>query len=73
MRMRERVPCRATAGVLVVHFVRPSRGQISGVLLTQEMILGVLEASDVCYFAWYYCECTNASYKNTISGSTKRP
>ena len=48
MRMRERVPCRATAGVLVVHFERPSRGQISGVHWTQEVILGVLETSGVC-------------------------
>ena len=32
--VRARVPCRATASVLVVHFVRPLCGQISGVLLT---------------------------------------
>ena len=43
MRVRERVPCRNTAGVLVVHLVRPLRGQISGVLWTQEMNVGVLE------------------------------
>ena len=35
------------------------RGQISGVLLTQEMILGVLEVSDVCSFAWYRWERAN--------------
>jgi hypothetical protein len=32
--------------VLVIHFARPSHGQISGVLLTQAMILGVLDMSD---------------------------
>ena len=61
MRMRERVPCRATAGVLVVHFVRPSRGQILGVLLTQEMILGVLDMSDVRSLVWYNSLLANLS------------
>ena len=46
LRVRERVPCRATAVVLVVHFARPSHGQISGVILIQAMILGVLDMSD---------------------------
>ena len=50
MRIRERMSCRATAGALCVHFEPPSRGQISGVLLIQVMILGVLESSDVCSF-----------------------
>ena len=62
MRMRERVPCRATAGVLVVvHFVRPLRGQISGVLLTQEMILGVLDMSDERSLVWYNSQLANLS------------
>ena len=34
MRDRERVSCRATAGALCVHFVRPSHGQISGAIST---------------------------------------
>ena len=61
MRMREHVPCRATAGVLVVHFERPSRGQISGVLLTQEMILGVLDMSGVRSLVWYNSQLANLS------------
>jgi hypothetical protein len=49
LRVRERVPCRATAVVFVAHFAWPSHGKISGVLLTQAMILGVLDMSDVRY------------------------
>ena len=53
MRERDRASCRATVMHRCVLFERPLRGQISGVLLTQEMILGVLEVSDMCSFAWY--------------------
>ena len=71
-RDRERaraVSCHATPPwlyVLVVHFVRlrASRGQISGVLLTQEMILGVLEPYDVCSIAWYSSQPANLTFQN---------
>ena len=53
MSVRERACCRATAMHRYVLFERCSRGQISGAFLTHVMILGVLEASDVCSFAWY--------------------
>ena len=47
--------CHATppwvSSLYILIFVRASRGQISGVLLTQEMILGVLEPYDVCSIA----------------------
>ena len=64
MRVRERVPCRNTAGVLVVHLVRPLRGQISGVLWTQEMNVGVLEPSDVRSFAWYSSQTAISTFEN---------
>ena len=48
----------------IYHFVRASRGQISGVLLTQEMILGVLEPYDVCSIAWYSSHPANLTFQN---------
>ena len=53
-----------TAGVLVVHLVRPLRGQISGVLWTQEMNVGVLEPSDVRSFAWYSSQTAISTFEN---------
>ena len=58
------VPCHTTVGVLVVHVVRASRGQISGVLLTQEIILCVLEPYDVCSIAWYSSQPANLTFQN---------
>ena len=43
------------------HFEQPSRGQISGAPLTYEMILGVLDTSDMCSFAWYSSQLANWS------------
>ena len=65
MYVRERVPCHTTAGVLIVHFVWPSRGQISDVFLTQAMILSVLDMSDACSHAWCSRKLVNLNVLNT--------
>ena len=54
-------PGRAAMMHRCVLFEQPLRGQISGVLLTQVMILGVLEPSDVCSFVRYGSQLANLS------------
>ena len=48
----------------LLHFVQASRGQISGVRLTQEMILGALEPYDVCSIAWYSSQPASLTFQN---------
>ena len=48
----------------------PSHGQISGVRLTQAMILGDLDMSDVRSLAWYNSQLANQS---TILNSPYHP
>ena len=61
MRALERASRCATAMHRCVHFEQPSRGQISGAPLAYEVILGVLDTSDMCSFAWYSSQLANWS------------
>ena len=61
MRVCQRASHRATTVHSCVLFVRASHGQISGAPLTQEVILGVLDTSGMCSFAWYSSQLANQS------------